>query len=195
MKKQTILFAAHCILNTASKVVMYDDAEMAAEEALRRRFVHAALDAGVQIIQLPCPEFTLYGARRWGHTADQFDNPFFRAHCRALLSPALIQAREYIQHPERFSVLGFLGVDGSPSCGVKYSCEGAWGGNLSGRQDLSETIASAKLVSGRGTFFRVLEDMLLEEALSLPLEGLFAPEPERAMGLIPGAGRPNPSLP
>ncbi len=184
MEQQKILFVAHCILNTASKVVMFDDAEMAAEEKLRRRFVHAALDAGVQLVQLPCPEFTLYGCKRWGHTADQFDNPFFRGHCRRLLSSVLEQAREYLEHPERFEVLGFLGVDGSPSCGAKYSCEGEWGGNLSGRDDLDDTITSAKLVERRGVLFRVLEAMLQEEGLSLPLEGLFAPEPERAMKLV-----------
>ena len=57
---------SHCILNTAAKVVLYDEAEIKAEEALRRRFVGRALELGVQLVQLPCPEFTLYGAQRWG---------------------------------------------------------------------------------------------------------------------------------
>ena len=33
---QDIIFVSHCVLNTASKVVMYNEAEMAAEEELRR---------------------------------------------------------------------------------------------------------------------------------------------------------------
>ena len=37
---QDIIFVSHCVLNIASKVVMYNEAEMAAEEDLRRRFVH-----------------------------------------------------------------------------------------------------------------------------------------------------------
>ena len=118
---QNILFVSHCILNTAAKVVLYNQAEIDAEEALRRRFVGRALELGVQMIQLPCPEFTLYGAQRWGHVSNQFDNPFFSAHCRAILSPYLLQMKEYLAHPERFHVLGVVGVDGSPSCRVDYT--------------------------------------------------------------------------
>jgi len=184
MKKQKILFVAHCILNTASKVVMFNAEEMASEEALRRRFVRGALDAGIQLVQLPCPEFTLYGARRWGHTADQFDNPFFRQHCEKLLEPVLQEAAEYLQNPDRFEVLGFLGVDGSPSCGVKYTCKGSWGGNLGDRDDLDQVIGAAELSEGHGVLFDTVVSMLHERGMSLPLEGLFAPEPERAMEMI-----------
>lgn len=50
---------------------------MDAEENLRKKFMHKAIDQEVQIIQLPCPEFTLYGPKRWGHVSNQFDNTFF----------------------------------------------------------------------------------------------------------------------
>ena len=79
MKK--IIFVSHCILNTASKVVLYNEKEIAEEENLRLKFVSKALEKGIQLVQLPCPEFTLYGSKRWGHVSDQFDNPFFRNHC------------------------------------------------------------------------------------------------------------------
>lgn len=75
MKK--IIFVSHCILNTASKVVLYNQTDMDAEENLRKKFMHKAIDQEVQIIQLPCPEFTLYGPKRWGHVSNQFDNTFF----------------------------------------------------------------------------------------------------------------------
>ena len=163
---------------------MYNAAEAAAEESLRRRFVHKALDAGIQLIQLPCPEFTLYGARRWGHTEYQFDNPFFRRHCQKLLQPVLLETEEYLQNPGRFEILGFLGVDGSPSCGVKYTCKGCWGGNLSNRDDINEVIAHAGLVEGRGVFFEELTVMLSKKGISLPLKGLYALEPEHALNLV-----------
>ena len=62
---QKIIFAAHCLLNTAAKVVLYEKEDMAAEETLRRRFLSKAVNCGIQLVQLPCPEFTLYGACRW----------------------------------------------------------------------------------------------------------------------------------
>lgn len=37
---QKIVFVSHCILNTASKVVLYNQEEMDAEEALRKKFMH-----------------------------------------------------------------------------------------------------------------------------------------------------------
>jgi predicted secreted protein len=94
MKK--IVFAAHCILNTASKVVLFNKEEIDAEEALRKQFMRQVIDNDIQIIQLPCPEFTLYGAKRWGHVSNQFDNVFFRSHCRRILSPILDQLKEYL---------------------------------------------------------------------------------------------------
>lgn len=181
---QKILFTAHCILNTASKVVMYNMEDMAREEELRRRFVHAAVDAGIQIRQMPCPEFTLYGGKRWGHCSDQFDNPFFRGHCRKLLKSVLDEATAYLADPRCFEVLGFAGIDGSPSCGVDYTCTGQWGGSLGSRDDLAAVASSVKLVKRRGIFFDELALMLEERALPLPCTGLFAPEPDKIMALV-----------
>ena len=181
---QKVLFVAHCVLNTASKVVMYNDAEMAAEEALRRKFLKKALEDGVQIIQLPCPEFLLYGSRRWGHVSDQFDTPYFRRECRRMLSDTILQLKEYRSNDSRFDVLGVVGIDGSPSCGVDYTCRGEWGGNLSDRDDLERVIAGAELVKGSGIMIEELRAMLQEVGIDLPLRGLFAAEPEKILSLL-----------
>ena len=41
MKK--IVFVSHCILNTASKVILYNQEEMDAEESLRKEFLQKAI--------------------------------------------------------------------------------------------------------------------------------------------------------
>lgn len=92
---QKILFVSHCILNTAAKVVRYGDTGKKEEES-RLEFVVKTVEQGIQLVQLPCPEFTLYGPGRWGHTKEQFDNPFFREHCRKILSPVLTQMKAYM---------------------------------------------------------------------------------------------------
>ncbi len=184
MQMQKILFVAHCVLNTASKVVMYNEAEMAAEESLRVSFVQKAVQNGVQLIQLPCPEFLLYGSRRWGHVSNQFDTPYFRRECRRMLADIVLQLKEYRSNGERFEVLGVVGVDGSPSCGVDYTCRGEWGGNLSDRDDLNRVIAGATLVEGSGVMIEELRAMLQEEGIDLPLRGLFADEPEKILSLL-----------
>jgi len=184
MKK--IVFVSHCILNIASKVVLYNQEEMDAEEALRKKFMHQAIDNDIQLIQLPCPEFTLYGAKRWGHVSNQFDNVFFRSHCRKLLEPIIEQLMEYLANEDRFEVLGIVGIDGSPSCGVDYTCKGNWYGSFEGRTNLRETLADCRLVKGSGVLMSVLREMLKEKHLDdrITVTSLFAPEPEKCMGLI-----------
>lgn len=182
MKK--VLFVSHCVLNTASKVVMYNQAEMEAEEALRRRFLEKAIADGVQLIQLPCPEFILYGHRRWGHVSEQFDTPYFRAACREMLESIMQQLEEYLAGEDRFQVLGFVGIDGSPSCGVDYTCYGDWGGNLGDRQDIMEVIATSRLGKGSGILMQELKKLLEERKLALPVVGLFAEEPYKVMALL-----------
>ena len=184
MKK--IVFVSHCILNTASKVILYNREEIEAEEDLRLRFLRKALDRGVQIIQLPCPEFTLYGAKRWGHVSDQFDNPFFRKHCRTILEPIIDQLQEYLNNEDRFEVLGIVGIDGSPSCGVDYTCCGKCLGAFDGREDLEETLRSVRLKQGKGVFMDVLTEMLEENGLKdrVIMRSLFASEPDKCLELI-----------
>lgn len=184
MKK--IIFVSHCILNTASKVVLYNQKEIDAEEALRKKFMYKIIDKEIMVVQLPCPEFTLYGARRWGHVSNQFDNPFFRKHCRDILSPILDQLKEYLVNDDMFEVLGFVGVDGSPSCGVDYTCRGDWYGSFGGRTDLSQTLADCHLEKEPGVFFDELQKMLKEEHLDkqIVISSLFAPEPEKCLNLL-----------
>ena len=180
---QDIIFVSHCVLNVASKVVMYNEAEMAAEEDLRRRFVSKAVSQGVQLVQLPCPEFIMYGSRRWGHVSEQFDTPFFRSQCRRMLEDYMLQIREYLSN-DRFRILGIVGIDGSPSCGVDYTCYGTWGGNLSDRDDLNDCIATSRLGTGKGVLMDEFSKLLKEQGIDVPMVGLFAEEPEKIMALL-----------
>lgn len=178
-----ILIVSHCFLNTASKVKSFKAKAIEAEEGLRRAVLTKAVQEGVQLIQLPCPELMLYGSARWGHTYEQFDNPFYRERCRDILQPVLQQIREYAANAEEVELLGVLGIDGSPSCGIRYTCRGPWGGELSGR-DLQATVEDVKLSDGSGVFMEVLQQMLEEAGLALRMDGLFASQPERAFSLL-----------
>ncbi|MDC7250244.1 MAG: hypothetical protein PQJ49_10045 [Sphaerochaetaceae bacterium] len=184
MKK--IVFVSHCILNVASKVVMYNKEEMDKEDALRKEFLNKAIKNDVQIIQLPCPEFTLYGAKRWGHVKNQFDNIFFRKHCRKILIPIIEQIQEYLSNPEMFKLLGIVGIDGSPSCGVDYTCFGNWYGSFENREDLDQTLASCKFDKGNGVFIDVLKEMLSENKIEdkVKVTALFAEEREKCLSIL-----------
>ena len=180
---------SHCLLNTAAKVKRFKEKAVADEEALRRDILEEVLQSGVQLIQLPCPEFILYGSRRWGHTREQFDNVFYRQKCRELLAPVILELKEYLSRPEEFEVLGILGIDGSPSCGVKYTCSGDWGGEFSGRE-VDGVLKTVHLADGQGVLMDVFANMLRENEIVLPMDGLFAGERERAFALLKGNATP-----
>ena len=111
-----LLIVSHCILNNASKVEQ-DEVELAGEYELRSELLNLIVENNIQLIQLPCPEFIMYGSQRWGHVKNQFQHPFYKEQCRKLLDTILMQVQEYMQYPEIFSVLNlryteFSGNDG-----------------------------------------------------------------------------------
>ncbi|HBN96395.1 MAG TPA: hypothetical protein DDZ66_08835, partial [Firmicutes bacterium] len=95
-----------------------------------------------------------------------------------------LELQEYLSHSEKFEVLGIIGIDGSPSCGVSYTCRGEWGGELGGRSDLQGIISTVRLVESAGVFIEVLQQLLVEAEIDLPLIGLFAPERERVLSIL-----------
>lgn len=162
-----ILIVSHCILNNAAKVAQ-DESGLAEEYAQRNALMQAVSDKGVQLIQLPCPEFILYGAKRWGHVKDQFDNPFFRSQCRYMLEPVMMQIEEYASDPGRFSLLGIVSVEGSPSCGHALTCRGDWGGEPEDCAHGNTGFASSvRTADEPGVFMEVLEMMLRERGLDI----------------------------
>ncbi len=164
-----IAVVSHCVLNPASKVFAPGSHELEREESLRKKFLYAALERGIDLLQLPCPELTLYGSMRWGHVKEQFDNVFFRAHCRRILEPVMEQLAEYTAHPEQYRILGIVGIDGSPSCGVSVTCRGEWGGELGSANRLEQRIASVRMVKENGVLMEELSALLKQYRLVLPI--------------------------
>ena len=162
-----ILIVSHCILNNASKVLQ-DESELADEYKDRDALMKVVMDKGIQLIQLPCPEFIIYGPKRWGHVKDQFDNVFFRGECRRMLTPVMDQLKEYAGIPERFRIIGIVSVEGSPSCGCRLTCRADWGGELS-LLDSGQTDKEVRMTEEAGVFMEEIIKMLDEYGLDIPV--------------------------
>lgn len=150
----------HCLLNSNSKILglsFYDGALLPV--------VNKHLATGAGIIQLPCPEITYLGLKRWGMTREQYDTPFYRRHCIEILTPYVDQILEYIDNG--YSIEGVVGVDGSPSCGVRFTCEGYCGGMIDGKRP-----QFFQEVPGKGVFIRELSNMLNESDISLQFDAI-----------------------
>lgn len=164
---QKIIVVSHCFFNDAVKLKHQDMEAMAAERAAKRTFLLHALSEEYEMIQLPCPEFLLYGSHRWGHAVSQFDTPHFRMEARRMLEPIVMQLEEYAAYPDRYEILGIVGIDGSPSCGVDYTYDGDWGGEFGNGDTLPAMLKSLRRVNKPGIFMRILKEMLHEKHLSV----------------------------
>ncbi|MDU6264721.1 MAG: hypothetical protein E6600_09455 [Anaerocolumna aminovalerica] len=167
-----ILIVSHCILNTSSKVVSYNQEEIKQENANREKLIKYVLKNNIQLLQLPCPEFLLYGAKRWGHVKEQFNHPYFRKQCREMLEPIIMQLKEYASYPERFQLLGIIAIDGSPSCGYHMTCKGDWGGEFTGCPDLHKKIYNLYMAKEPGIFMEEMISFLKKENVDIPIMDL-----------------------
>ena len=162
---KNILCVSHCILNTAAKV-RQDETELAEEYALRRKLLTLVSDKEVDLLQLPCPEFLLYGPRRWGHVKDQFLHFHFLDECRKMLAPVVGQLREYDRCPGDFRILGIVSIEGSPSCGYHLTCRSAgWIGEPAAAGEIPEPVPAEE----PGVMMELLAEMIKKESLVIPI--------------------------
>lgn len=183
MKK--ILIISHCLLNNAAKLQSNED-DLKDEDDLRKEMLKIALEKDIQIFQLPCPEYTLYGPRRWGHSKNQFENPFYKSHCKKILSQIIDEIEGYYIENELYEILAIVGVDGSPSCGIDYTYKSdLWMGEFSNRKsNLEDDLKSIKRENISGSFMEILKSELERRNIFLRFIGLYAPESEKVLDFL-----------
>ena len=154
-----VALVANCLLNQNAKVCQgahYAGPVSPVVEALRSR--------GYQLLQLPCPELAFAGVRRWWAVYEQYDTPAYRAHCRRL---AQAVAPLIERHIRRGDEVILIGLDGSPSTGVRFtSSQPDWGGRPNRPED------DWKIVPRRGIWIEELEAELARRGLpAVPATG------------------------
>jgi len=169
-----VVVMAHCHLNSNTKV-----RGLACYSGARLEVVLPYLQQQYGIVQLPCPEATFLGMKRWGMTREQFDTPAYRRHCETLLGPVIDTLRALAE--DACSVECVVGVDGSPSCGVNRTCVGYEGGEV---EDLARngSLPSARLTSGYGIFMEILRERLVQAGLKVEFGGVDEGAPASAGG-------------
>lgn len=161
-----ICVVANCLLNVNAKVPFYGFYPGA-----NRAVLDPLLDDGVGLLQLPCPETSYLGLRRWGVTREQLDTQSYREHCERILRAPLLEMLAY--RDAGYELLRVLGVNGSPSCGVERTCEGYLGGEIPrDLESLERQAGRVSLVPGKGVFMSVLSDLLSRHGLTVELVGV-----------------------
>ena len=167
-RSKRIVLVAHCILN--QNAISDGTAQFpGADAAVVRRL----LEAGVGIVQLPCPELNCLGLDRGdprgGERHVLEENTRIReamertAPARilsSLVEHVAFAVEEYRRHG--FAIVGLIGIDRSPSCGVNT---------------MSRFV---KEQPGRGVFVDALRNEFSARGLHVDMIGIKASEPEQA---------------
>jgi predicted secreted protein len=165
-RSREIVVVAHCHLNANTKVH-----GLACYPGVRADVMGPLIEQGAGIVQLPCPEATFLGMKRWGMTVEQYDTPAYRRHCRDILGPVLDTLVSLVE--DGCTIRAVLGVDGSPSCGVEETCSGYEGGEV--EELLAGRILApcARRSPGRGVFMEEFEAALRSAGLGdTPITGI-----------------------
>ena len=176
-RSRRVIFLAHCLLN--QNAISDGTAEV---PAAHREILQAALDAKAGVVQMPCPELCCLGLDRGDPKGGErpvvventrirraMGQPEAAARLRELTAQVIRQIREYRKHG--FTVLGIVGVDRSPCCGVNTT------------SDLDRELP------GRGVFIAALQTALEEAELTVPVIGIkpSAPDALAAVQALLGA--------
>lgn len=156
IRGKRIVFASSCILNVNNKVK-----ELARYKGVLRELVEILDDYDIGIQQMDCPETLFLGVNRWSAVKNLYDTPAFRRLCSEIASRVADYTFSYIQ--AGYEVVGFLMIDGSPTCGYNMTCfDEKWGGTPTDFGDEST------FVEGKGILVEELIKVFEERKIPLP---------------------------
>jgi len=177
-RKKEIVILSHCILNCNSKVeglALYEGAQV--------ELIKYIIEKGYGIIQLPCPEMSMYGVKRWGHVKEQFDTPYFRKKCREIFEPILEQIIDYMENG--YVIKALIGIDGSPSCGVNKTCSSKlWGGEVGCEYGIEDKVKDLKSIEAKGVFIEEIQKLLLERKITIKFIAIDEVNPNASISNI-----------
>jgi predicted secreted protein len=112
-KDRKIILIAQCLVNPYCRVHI-----LGQNFPLSHELMDYLMEKRVGIIQYPCPETTAMGLKRNPQGRQQYDNIFFRNHCKELLKVPMLMVREFIRN--NYRLVGYIGLENSPTCGIHW---------------------------------------------------------------------------
>ena len=160
-KDKKIILIAQCLINPYCRVHI-----LGQNFPLTIEVTNYLLRNSVGIIQYPCPETTAMGLMRNPQGRQQYDNIFFRNHCKELLQVPMLMVREFLKN--RYRLCCFIGLENSPTCGIH------WGRHKVNRYGTESPNSEEgyekdpKDLVLRGIMAEILEEELAKEGITTP---------------------------
>lgn len=171
-RSKKIIVVSHCILNANAKV-----APLAAYPGVLKSIIQQFVDNGTGIFQLPCPESSYMGINRWGMGFEQYNSPGFRRHCRKILEPCIDQLNNFVS--AGYEIVGVIGADGSPNCGVSKIPTGLEGGVIGMAEPVEKQLEKLEFQTGTGVYFSILREMLEQSSISTEFMAVDEENPDQ----------------
>ena len=171
-RSRKVVLVSHCILNQNS--ISDGTADYPAAD---QSIVKLLLEANIGIIQMPCPELLSLGLDRGDKCGAErpvvVENTRIRHSLEKaesakvlnnLVNQLVFQIAEYLHHG--FKVLGIIGINRSPSCGVDTTSD------------------YDREVDGQGVFIARLKEELTRRNIMLDIVGIKALEAEESLATV-----------
>lgn len=158
-RSKKIVLVAHCLLNQNAKLD-----QLASRPGVLPKITKEIIESGAGIIQMPCPEMLGIGLDRHctiEATLEDIKTEKTRVAklmskekqlCINLAQHLIFQLKQYKEY--NFEIIGVLGVNMSPTCGV----ETTW--------------ADDKEVEGNGIFIKTLKEEFEKAGLQIEFKGI-----------------------
>jgi predicted secreted protein len=171
-RSKKVILVAHCILNQNAKID-----RCAYYPGAMREVTQTLMDAGIGFIQMPCPELLHLGLdrqveRNIGTTIESEDDrvatlmnsDHAKRLCRRIAKDFNYQIKQYLLNG--FTVIGILGINGSPTCGV----ETAWSDGIE--------------INQKGVLISAIFEEFTRQGINLTIRGIKAKTPQEALGTV-----------
>lgn len=175
-RSKKIIVVCHCMLNANAKV-----SPLAVYPGVMRSVMDRFINDGAGIVQLPCPETAYLGINRWGMCFEQYNHSNYRRHCRNILEPSVDQIVAFSEAGYR--ILGIIGADGSPNCGVTRIPSGLTGGVIRDLNIVESQLEKFTYKKGSGVFLTQLINMLKQKGVAVNLMAVDESNPNTLIAL------------
>lgn len=158
-RSMKVVLVPHCELNQNSRLAKCAETPSAVAE-----LVQGLMQRRIGVIQMPCPELMVLGLdREHVNIRSGLESHPARAALRRMAEELVYQVKQY--RACGVKVLGVLGKNGSPACGVEQTWRFERG-------------------PGMGVFMEELKAALDAAGIDLPLAGGVDAEPDRALAIV-----------
>lgn len=113
-RSKKVVFLSHCILFQSIRAY---GVSLRFSSAVRP-VVKLLIENDINLVQMPCPEMAYDGVMRKAVRKDVYDNPRFRKICSKHATQIINVMRDLSE--AGFKIVGVLGIENSPTCGVRF---------------------------------------------------------------------------